>query len=482
MIKRFPKKRTPSTVLSLALDGNRLESSVVRRSNGSLKVLQKTSGTLALNPLNSDPELMGREFRNNLEQAGIKERNCVVCIPLSWALVVQVKVPAMPEADIASFLEIEAERGFPYAPETLVIATSVCSGDKGERLATLVAVPRNHVLQLEKALRAAQLKPLSFTFGIAALHSTEEDTNRGALCIDVGENSVGLQITLNNGVAILRSLDSVIEVEGSQRRIDADAMAREIRVTLGQLPMEMRGAIRNAFLFGHSELAQRFVSEIRPKLEAMRMLVESVTTYTSNAFRSQFPANTTVSSELSVAARLLTGVMTPFEFLPPKVSAWQQITSRVSSRKLGSLAAAAAVIFLVVGGAIGAQQWKFSKLRSQWAGMERPVAELEETQKKIRRFRPWFDESLPSLSILRRVTEAFPVEGAVWTKTLEIRAQSQVICSGTTRNSPAFTKMLDQLRAAPEVSNVSVDSVRGNSPAMQFTFNFQWNSGGRSEN
>jgi hypothetical protein len=293
---------------------------------------------------------------------------------------------------------------------------------------------------------------------------------------------VGLQITCNNGVAILRSLDGAIEVEGAQRWIDADAMAREVRVTLGQLPMEMRGSIRHAHLFGRSDLAQRLASEIRPKLEAMRMLVETLSTYPSNAFRSQFPANTTVSPELSAAARFLTGVYTPFEFLPPKVSAWQQITSRISSRKLGSVAAVAAVILLVVGGAIGWQQWELSRLRSQWVGMSREVTELEETQQKIRRFRPWFDESLPSLSILRRVTESFPVEGTIWAKTLEIRNQSQVICSGTTRNSPAFTKALDQLRTAPEVSNVSVDSVRGNSPAMQFTFNFQWNPGGRSEN
>ena len=467
MIKRFPKKRTPSTVLALALDGNRLEASVVRRSNGSLKVLQNNSATLALNPLNSDPELMGREFRNNLDSAQIKERNCIVCIPLSWALVVQVKVPEMPAEDVPSFLEIEAERGFPYAPETLMIATSVCGVDTGERIATLVAVPRNHVLNLEKALRAAQLKPLSFTFGITALHGADEDLSRNALSIDVGENSVGLEITSNGGVAILRSLDSAIEIEGSVRGIDADAMGREIRVTLGQLPMEMRGKIANAFLFGRGDVAARFMSEIRAKLEAMRMLVQTVATYPTNAFRSQYPANTSVAPELSAAARFLTGVETKFEFLPPKISAWQQLTARVSSRKLGSVAAAAAVILLVVGGAIGAQQFQLSRLRSQWAGLESRVTELEGIQTNIRKFRPWFDESLPSLSILRKLTEAFPAEGTVWAKTIEIRNQAAVTCSGTARNSPALTKVVNELHA-------STDSIRGNSPAIQFTFNFNY--------
>jgi hypothetical protein len=472
MIKRFPKKL--STVLALALDGNRLEASVVRRSNGSLKVLQKTSATLALNPLNSDPELMGRELRNNLESAGIKERNCIVCLPLSWALVVQVKAPPMPEEDVASFLEIEAERGFPYAPETLMIATSVCGAEVGERLATLIAVPRNHVLNLERALRAAQLKPLSFTFGITALHTAEEDSNRSVLCLDVGENSVGLQITSNNGVAILRSLDSAIETEGAQRWIDADAMAREIRVTLGQLPMDMRAAVRQALLFGRGDLAARFTAEIRPKLEAMRMTVENIATYPTGAFRSQYPPNTSVAPELSAAARFLTGAWTQFEFLPPKVSAWQQITARVSSRKLGSVAAVASVLLLIIGGVMGAQQFKLSRLRSQWRALEPRVTELEDVQARIRKFRPWFDETLPSLSILRRVTEAFPAEGTVWAKTIEIRNQSAVICSGAARNTPALAKVVNELQA-------STDSIRGNSPAIQFTFNFNW-SPTRNEN
>src|SRR5204863_3299567 len=118
-----------------------------------------------------------------------------------------------------------------------------------------------------------------------------------------------------------------------------------------------------------------------------------------------------------------------------------------SSRKLGWIGVAAAVILVTVGGAIGWQQWKLNGLRKQWSAMASKALEVEEMQQKIRRFRPWFDESMPSLSILRRVTEAFPVEGSVWTKTVEIRNQASVICTGTTRNNDALMKTLDQLRA-----------------------------------
>jgi len=102
-------------------------------------------------------------------------------------------------------------------------------------------------------------------------------------------------------------------------------------------------------------------------------------------------------------------------------------------------------------------------------------------QQFIRRFRPWFDDSFPNLSILRRVTEAFPAEGVVTAKTVEIRELTAVTCSGVARDNQAFLKMLDQLRATREVGGLKVDQVRGKTP-LQFTVNFQWGPGGANEN
>ena len=108
----FFKKQRASSILGLTLDGNRLEAVVLRRTNGSIQVRQTVVAALALSPLTADPELVGREIRNHLEQAGIRERRCVVCLPLGMVLTLQTKLPDLPEADIESFLQIEAERGF----------------------------------------------------------------------------------------------------------------------------------------------------------------------------------------------------------------------------------------------------------------------------------------------------------------------------------------------------------------------------------
>ena len=474
MMDLLRQKRAPSSILGLAFDGGRLEGVFLRRTNGALQVLKNFSASLALNPLTGDPELVGREIRNHLDQAGIRERRCAVCIPLAWALTVQTKVPDLPEADIASFLEIEAERGFPYGPDALSVCHSRCRFGSGEQLATLVAIPRGHLAQLEKALKAAQLKPLSFTLGVVALQNAENGA--GVLALAMSEHGVDLQVTAGGGVAALRALEGTSETEGMQKGLDAELLAREIRVTLAQLPLELRAGVRTAKLFGRADFVQHVFSDIAPRLESMGFGVELAKSYAAGELSSRLPSDAAVSPALSLAAKCLTGAPGGFEFLPPKTSSWQQITTRVSSRKLVWAGATAGSVVLLALGAFLAQQWQLSRYQSKWTAIGPKVKELEAMQQQIKKYRPWFDESCRSLSILRKLTEAFPAEGAVWAKSVEIRDLAAVSCSGTARDTPAFLKMLDQLRRTKEIGNVKVDQLRGKSP-LQFTFNFQWGEG-----
>ena len=264
------KKRIPTTALGLALHGSRMEGVLVRRANGSMQVLKSFSATLVLNPLTGDTDLVGREIRNHLEQAGIRERRCVVSLQSSWALTLATEVPDMPEEDIPGFLEIEAERGFPYGLEALSVGRSMFRATSGKRFATQVAVPHNHLEQLERALKAAQLRPTSITLGVTALQSPEKESSNGVLALVLGDGSVDLQITCASGVAVLRSLDSVFESESVQNRLSTDLLLREIKITLGQLPGDFRDAVRRVRVFGRGEAARRFINEAAPRLEERR--------------------------------------------------------------------------------------------------------------------------------------------------------------------------------------------------------------------
>ncbi len=474
------RKGPPSSVLGLCIDGGRIEGVVLRRSGSSLQPQKTLAAPLALNPMTGAPELVGREIRNHLKEAGIRERACVVCVPLNWVLTLQTKLPDLPEADVDSFLQIEAERGFPYGQEALLFSTSRFRAASGEQYALQLAIPRNHLVQLQQALKAARLEPLSFSLGISALQKPATDPAYGILALGIGESSVDLQVTCGGGVAALRALEGAMESEGMQKRLYADVLAREIRITLGQLPPEFRGSVRRLRIFGRGDMAHRFVQDISPRVEAMGMRAELVQAYTaSDELGSSLPPDATVSPALSVAGRFLMGDPSPFEFLPPKTNAWKQITTRFSSKKLAWVGGAAAAAALLLMGAFGIQQWELSRLQSQWVKIEPQYVELDSLQQQIRKYRPWFDESFRTLTILKRVTEAFPEESGVSAKSIEIRDTSAVTCTGTARDNQALYAVIDKLRGTKEAANVKVDQTRGTSP-VQFTFNFQWTEGGRN--
>ena len=99
----------------------------------------------------------------------------------------------------------------------------------------------------------------------------------------------------------------------------------------------------------------------------------------------------------------------------------------------------------------------------------------------IRQYRPWFDESFQDLSILRELTLAFPEDGAVTAKTVEIRDGNIVSCAGTVRDYTALLRTQRELSGSENVSDLKVQEIRGKSP-MQFTFEFHWVNGGGNEN
>src|ERR1043166_9902733 len=101
-----PNKSRPrrlSSLLGLTLDGSRLDGVVLRKTNGSLEVQKTFSVSLSLDLLTAEAELVGREIRNHLDAAGVRERYCVVGLPLKWALSTHVEGAPMGEADFLGF-------------------------------------------------------------------------------------------------------------------------------------------------------------------------------------------------------------------------------------------------------------------------------------------------------------------------------------------------------------------------------------------
>lgn len=477
-LKKITRGANANSLLGLSLDGSRLEGVWLKRTNGALHVAGSFAVTLTLDPLTAAAELVGREIRNHLDAAEIRERRCVVALPLKWALVGQTKLPQLAEADVASFLELEAERSFPCDVATLITATSRCKTEGGEETATFIGMPRGHIASLEAALRAAGLKPEGFSLGITALQSPKAEA---ALVLTIGESHVGAQITQGGGVLVLRALEGAVENTGGRITLHADAVAREVRITLGQLPDAVRQTLRGIKVFGPRELAQQLVAELQRRWAAAGLAIEVADRYAPNEFGITLPADAPVSVAFSLAAEKLAGRSAAFDFLPPKVSQYQQLMSRYGTGKLRKVGMIAGGIVGVVIVAFLIQQIILWRYQSRWAAIKTKVQDLEATQNNIKQFRPWYDDSVRTLSILRQLTQSFPEDGVVTAKTVEIREANLVTCTGTAKDNASLLKMLGKLREAGNVAEVKVNRIQGKSP-LQFTFDFRWVEGGAHAN
>ncbi len=473
----FRKRKKLSSVLGLALDGGRLDGVVLRRVNGALQLQQSFSVALTLDPLTAAPELVGREIRNQLDAAGVRERNCVVGLPLKWVLTAHTELPPLPEADAASLLQMEAERSFPTDVAALQTANSRCPLAEGKKYVLLAGISSAHIATIENVLAAAKLKPASLALGIPALQSPAAEKSNGVLALAVGESTVSLQITCGAGVAALRALEGAIENEGGRRALHAGFVAREARITLGQLPAELRDAVKRIRIFGPRELAQQLADEMELRFEPMGFQIEIISAYAPDEFGAQLPAEAPVSAAFSLAARELVEQPPAFNFLPPKPTIIEQFATKYSSGRLRTVGAVAAGVVAIVGLLFFIQQIQLWRLRSQWSKMSAQVSQLQAVEGNIRQYRPWFDDSFRDLAILRQLSLAFPEDGAVTAKTIEIRDDNTVNCSGTARDTASLLAMQSKLRGADGVNGLKLDSLRGKNP-MQFSFDFQYRNGG----
>ena len=70
-------------------------------------------------------------------------------------------------------------------------------------------------------------------------------------------------------------------------------------------------------------------------------------------------------------------------------------------------------------------------------------------QQQIRQYRPWYDNSVRGLTILKSLTEKFPEDGSVTAKTVEIQDLNTVTCTGIARDCQALLKTVERLRTRP---------------------------------
>jgi hypothetical protein len=469
-----------SSILGIALRNEKLTAVWLRRSGNGIVVRKALSAPLSLDLLNSDPALAGREIRNHLDSAGISERHCVVAVPLKWALVQKTKLPDLSGEDMDSYLAVQAERGFPLAPDDLSIAVSPFKTQSGDRHATMVAIPKSHVVILNRILQAAKLRPLSITPAITSLTSDAGGMEEGSVTLLAGKMSIDLAIHAGGGLVALRMLDAAISPEPDGSNLDVSMIARELRITLGQLPPDLRATLRKVEIVGRRDMIEPLQLALLQPLSELGLAVEHGRPKIEKQIKDCSSIAKMDPDAVGIGVRFLLGGSRGFEFLPPRVSRLKQLTGRISSRSTLVFGSAAALLVIGLIAAFSYQHFRLTSLESKWAGIEEKVGELKTLQTNIRSYRPWFDDSAPSLSIASSLTQAFPQEGSLWAKKIVITNQAQVECTGNARSEHQWLDMRDNLMKADGIDELQVLSVQGNDP-LKFRFKFNWKAGNKNE-
>lgn len=405
-----------------------------------------------------DTASAGQRLRAALAETQLTPRPCVAAIPSAWIMSVTVQLPDLSAEDLEAFVALTAERNLPYPAEELQIARSVTHLADSRRL-TLLAVRKQQLNEFQNLLTAAGLKPLSFTFGLPFLPEVTAANSAASLTLFVEDERTFFLSSVDHHVGAWIALDGS---EGSS----GASLLRGLRIAWEQLPSDLQLSLYQVQVIGPASAID---------------LVDPVVQKWVGRLPGKLSVNTTASDDLGArtalaVARLASSPQTAaVEFLPPRPSLLQQWVTRFPLQRFGGWSAAAGAVAAVLLIALSWQAFTLWRLRSQWAEIAPAVTSTEALQENIRQFRSWADTSPQNLAILQLVSEAFPSNGSVTAKNIEIEHTSAVTITGTTTDNGALLELLDQLRLTPAVSDLELDQIRGREPA-QFTFKFTWKS------
>ncbi|MGV3533564.1 MAG: hypothetical protein ACO1QR_14450 [Chthoniobacteraceae bacterium] len=455
--KRFQTR----AALAITLESARTVITVVRRGPEAAEGYREVVLPIGAEAVVADPAKAGKALAEILQTERIRERRCVVSVPPGWAMSTTGEVPEMTAEDLRGFMELRAEREFPSAVSDLRIAYDSYRAPDGKDRATLVALPAKRVAAIEQMLEEAGCKAISISLGLDACLNNGSEL--GAVHFLSNCDHVDVVVTASGGIAAIRSLAG--PVASSEVPFDAANFCREVRITLGRLPEPVRQQVRQAHFSGASRASETLCRSTRDHLQRLGIRSEECVPAAN-------PEDLGPGAAVQAAERVLSGESVTFEFAPRTTPKWQAIFQRADSQRKRMIIGGVALLIVLPILVLMIRSKIESNLETEWNGMRSNVTELEGLQQRIRQFRPWFDSTPHSLQIMEALVGAFPEQGDVWAKSIQISTASKVTCTGFARSQAVFMAMLDRLRSMEQVTDLQVLQVRGESP-VEFSISYK---------
>jgi hypothetical protein len=337
------------------------------------------------------------------------------------------------------------------------------------RQALICAVLKRHVDAVLEVLRAAGLKVMSVSFGLIPIFESVKKKDS----IYLFAHKFGLDMGISSGESLvtLRSFSDVIDSGPDGVSVDAKNILRDLKITLGQIPEEQRQKIRNAFVFGHTERLDSIVEDLEKGLLKTGIQINAAQSPGAESLDPEADLKSVSPAAFSFAFRNINGFSSSMELMPPRISRLKKIADIVSKRGTIWISAAAITLLFIIVITFYFQSRYLNRLQKKWIELEPEYQAAELIQDNIRKYRPWFGNSIRSLVIMEQITSAFPEEGTVYVKSLEFRNLSKVTCTGESESNREWLKMLEKLRKIPGIEGLQVQQVRGEKP-LGFTFTF----------
>jgi hypothetical protein len=404
----------------------------------------------------AQPENFGAELATLLSAHGVRERQCVVCLPPAWAFTHSTDVPELSGEDLRGYIELKAEKEFPMAVSELRLAHSAFILPDGRRRVTVAAVPAKRVAAVEQMLAKAGCKLASLSLGLDNLLALPEAPSRVHFLAN--GNHVDVIITAGGGVAGVRTLPT--GVAPPDPAFDTVSFCREVRLMLGRLPADLRQGVSEATFGGTPDSAESLCAKTRPLLHRMGLSTPQETERVT-------PVG------LEAAERFLRDQPATFEFVTPEVKKWQVWVQKFDSRRRRAFLGGGVALVVLPILTFMYRSHVESNLVEEWRDMRPNVEKVKALQAKIRRFRPWFDTAPQVLQAIETLAGAFSENGDTWAKSIQIHDGQRVTCTSFAKTQQAKDQMLDRLRKKKGVVELQTQQVRGNSP-ITFTFTYKW--------
>jgi hypothetical protein len=460
-LNALKKRLRARSAVAINLESGRLAVKLVRGDDNDRLPEPSFSIPLGAEDVLKDPENAGNQLVAALSAAGIRERQCVVCVPPGWALTASTDLPEVGAEDLRGYLELRAEREFSIPAADLRLGYCAYDLPNGQRRATLAALSSKKIEAVERMLEIAHRRASSISLSLDKCLSQP----KAMLHFLTNGNHTDVVVTAGGGIAGLRSLAGPLT--SGDTAFDPVAFCREVRITLGRLPETVRQQIRQAAFCGPS--AEKLC--VQTRYDLLRMGIESPDCKASPATAD--PLSEAVGAATETARRMLREQPIAFEFVVPEVKRWQALFERVDSTRRRRLLLGAAGLVMLPLLLLFIRSEIESHLESRWDAMAQNAGELDALQKQIHQYQPWFQPTPQSLQVMDSLISAFPDQGDVWAKSIQVSESYKVTCTGFARTQPALMSLMARMRGRPDITALQVQQIRGENP-IQFSVTYQW--------